>query len=397
MEAVSDAPASPGLALLLHEAARAYFFNGLPEPVRPLCQRALEMAGHFDMVDVQADALATLGLLEDQPPEEALDLLTEAVELAEAAGLLYQATRAHTNLAHVLYNSMVDLQAARDHDRRAAELSRQRGSITSQLLGLGNVTHLSLLLGDFEEVEATLHKSRQLLTEIADPGTAAIHIRINEAMLLRCRGELTAAARLLRASQAEARQRGDLQDLFSANTDLADILLETCDPTTSEAEMAEAEVALLEAIETAERAGWSSVQPICQLSRVRTHQGQLKAAHRLLAQANEGSHSQPSAFDETHLMWAQMSLAAAERRWSEALAAMESAASFYARADMHWWRARALQESAELHASWDDPGQARDLERAVETLRQARAVFEAIGASGYVTFIEKRLSALQAG
>ena len=42
---VGDAVESPGLALLVHEAARAHFFNGFPERASQLCRQALEMAG----------------------------------------------------------------------------------------------------------------------------------------------------------------------------------------------------------------------------------------------------------------------------------------------------------------------------------------------------------------
>ncbi|GAH16910.1 unnamed protein product, partial [marine sediment metagenome] len=97
LEVVADAPHSPGLALLVHEAARAYLFNGLVDEARPLCQQALEMAEQLGIVDVQADALATMGLLPDQHLESSLQALTRAVEIAESAELLSHAARAHTN------------------------------------------------------------------------------------------------------------------------------------------------------------------------------------------------------------------------------------------------------------------------------------------------------------
>ncbi|MCP4520009.1 MAG: hypothetical protein GY824_32840, partial [Delftia sp.] len=94
MAAIAAAPESRGVAMLIHEAARAYYFNGLPEQVRPHCLRALEMAKRLGIIGVQAEALATLGVLPDQTPEAALEALNRAIELSEDAGLLHQAARA---------------------------------------------------------------------------------------------------------------------------------------------------------------------------------------------------------------------------------------------------------------------------------------------------------------
>ena len=206
LEAVASAPESPGLALLLHEAARAYLFNGLPDKARPLCQQALEVAERWHDVAVQAEALATLGLLSAQNPKEALAALNKAAELAEDANLLSQAARAHINLAAFMATSMPDYQAARDHYQRAAELQRLRGSTAGELLGLGGMVGVMLESGDFNEVETTLPVMRQRLSELTNPGPAAFHIRISEALLRRYRGDLADAALRLQGLQSEERK-----------------------------------------------------------------------------------------------------------------------------------------------------------------------------------------------
>jgi tetratricopeptide (TPR) repeat protein len=221
LDAVSDAQEGPELARLFHEAARAHFFNGMPDRALHLCQESLNMAERLGAVDVQADALATMGMLYDDTPDVAMKALAQAVELAEANNLPDQAARAHTNLAYLLYSALADFRGARDHDRRAADLGRQRGSIASEILSLGNVAHLSLLLGDFAEAEETLSDMRQLQNEVDDPETVRLHIHYNEAGLLRYHGALDEAARILRTCQIDARRQNNLEVLSAANVDLA--------------------------------------------------------------------------------------------------------------------------------------------------------------------------------
>jgi hypothetical protein len=98
LAALADAPESRELALLLHEAGRASLFYGLPEKARLFCQRALAMAEHLGALDVQADTLATYGVLPGISTDEAVMTLKRAVEIAETSGLLRIAARAHGNL-----------------------------------------------------------------------------------------------------------------------------------------------------------------------------------------------------------------------------------------------------------------------------------------------------------
>ncbi len=120
MALVGGAPDSPGLADLLHETARACHFNGLPEEMETLCRRALAMAERLGVVRVQAEALTTLGLLSNLSTEDALAAFSRAIGLAEAAGLLAQASRAHHNMGNALAGQQVSWR------RRDTTLGRRR-------------------------------------------------------------------------------------------------------------------------------------------------------------------------------------------------------------------------------------------------------------------------------
>ena len=395
LEVVAGTPHSPGLALLVHEAARAYLFNGLVDEARPLCQQALEMAEQLEIVDVQANALATMGLLPDQHPESSIQALTRAVEIAESAGLLSHAARAHTNLAAILANRTQDFQTARDHYRRSAELRRLKGSKAGELLALGGVAEISLLLGDLDGAQATFPILRELLDEVIDPGPAVFHFRKIEAFLLRYRGDLEGAARRLRVLQAEERQRGNLQNLIEVNSQLAEILLESYafQSGTGVRMWDEAEESLEEARVISEGGIGDKQWLCCLLSMIRTHQGRLEDAQCLLDEAREANSLQSTPINKGWLSFAEAKLRTVEEDWTEALAAFDSTLAIFTELQMRWWRARVLQDWAEMYAA---RGMPVDYEQAMVLLREALALFDSMGATFYSELVKDKLGVLEA-
>jgi class 3 adenylate cyclase/tetratricopeptide (TPR) repeat protein len=400
LAAVADAPESPGLALLVHEAARAYLFNGLPHTARPYTQRAIEMAEQLGIAEVQVEALATLGLFSDQPLEAKLEALTSAIELAESSQLLNQAARAHTNLAAALLTATGDTRAALHHYRRAAELNHTSGNTASELLSLCGVADAALRLGSFAETEETFRAMRSLLNELANPGPAAVMFHITEAALLRYQGELEEAAQMARVLQADARQREDLYNLIEVDGLLADILLESRVLTggarasqLSNSCAAEIEAALLEAIQMCERRGQSSTYPRCLLSEVRASEGRLQDARSLLGTAREEASLRPIVWEKVWLLWAEARVAATAERWAEALAAFEAAAGVCSQLGIRWWWARVLQEWAAAHAS---RGQPADLARARVLLRETLVMFEELGVPRYAALARETLQDVDA-
>jgi tetratricopeptide (TPR) repeat protein len=258
--------------------------------------------------------------------EEALEALTKAVELAESHGLLDVAARAHNNLAVPKADLLGDIRAARDHLRRAAELFRQAGDIAVEAFVLCNVAYCSMVLGDFDEAEAKLSLTRQLLSELSESGRARAIIRRREAVLLAHRGEWAEAARLARAEQADAHERGDDPHLADVDTELSWILLESYSlgMVAKTGELEEAEAALYEAIEILDRLVDSSVEARAILGVIYIYRGSLKDARRALAEAQKAARAQPSAWDGPCLLWLEARLAAVEGRCSEALAAFEA-------------------------------------------------------------------------
>jgi tetratricopeptide (TPR) repeat protein len=360
LAAVTDSPESPDMALLLHEAARAYFFNGLPDDALPLCRKALEMAERLEAVDVQADALATLGVLPDQSHEEVLGALTKAVELAETSGLLQIAVRANHNLGVMKSGLLGDQQAARHHYLRAAEIARQRGVVSEELFSLVNAAEVSLGLGELSSVEEMLFDLEKLLKAIPDPAPYKLALDGIKAGLLWMRGEWEQALQLSRICQIEARQRGDLQRLLGMDNALVSALFEL-NKFGELGELEEIETVLSEVIKIGESGLGGRVWPYCQMSMLRARQGRFQDSHHRLAEAREAAGSQPSFWDDMSLGAAEIELATAERRWSEALAAAEAMAEKLARIGTRWSWARTLQDWAEIHFLRGEPADAVDV------------------------------------
>ena len=153
LQLVTNAPESHEFALLVHETARAYHFNGIPEKAADLCQQALEIAERLEDIEVQADALATLGILANQHKDIAIQAATKAVELAEEANLLTIAIRANINLGTVRQSFDGNTYAARKNYERAVEIAQQRGVPQEEFITLLGLIGLLFDLGEIVELE----------------------------------------------------------------------------------------------------------------------------------------------------------------------------------------------------------------------------------------------------
>jgi tetratricopeptide (TPR) repeat protein len=384
LAAVEGMPDTVGLAALIHETGRACHFNMLPDEAIPYCQRALEMAKRLNDVELQAEILATLGLAYAgaRQFDASIAALTKAVKLAESAGLISSAGRAHHNLGGRLVYSMGDLQAGRDHLLRGVEFDQRAGTPTIQFYSLSITTLPFFFLGDFVAVEKMLPRLRQLLETVADPESYQLWLRTVEALLLRYRGDLSRSVQILTACHEEARQQSNIPWRFYVAPTVAKTLLEL-------GQWQEAQLVLTHFIEVYD---WlpGGATARCLLSTVAVHQGRTADAHRLLAEVQRFER-QLTPFEEENLRLAEARMATAEGRWPEAVTAFESAADIQDRIGKRWYRAQTLREWAEAHAARNEPS---DLDRARELLREAQAEFEALNVPRYAAQVSERLRAL---
>ena len=390
MAAVRGAPESPGLAFLLRELGRAYFFAGGQEQDRawPLCTQALEMAERLGAVEVQAYTLVSLGILGGQTYQDQLRALERAVELAREAGLVRTERHAHNNLCHVWGNVVGDLGQAMAHIEQAAALARNEGCITDEIFNLANAVDVALAQGDLQKAEASYTRMRTLQSDFGDFGRSAYFVPRCEARLQAFRGEWEEALHSLHLCQEDARGRRDAQDLVGVGWLEARLLVD---------------VYLLTGAVPA--GGWVEAERCLTLGRltgpryhcyrsvIQAYQGKLEIAETVLAKARSAADAQHNPQDEAWLLWAKATLAAKQKRWPEALATYEALADHHARTGRRWEQARVLVERAEVHTGRGERG---DAERARDLLHESQSMFAAMGAQHYVTVIGERLQALAA-
>jgi serine phosphatase RsbU (regulator of sigma subunit)/tetratricopeptide (TPR) repeat protein len=394
LRAVEGAPESPELALLIHEAGRAHHFLGQPEEARPLCEKALAMARKLGAVAVEADTLATLGVLPDWTLEEAIDILGEAVDQAESAGLLEIAHRAHHNLGAMIISAAGNTESARRHFLRGAELARQRGAAQDELFSLSDAVGMSLSSGSLDEVEEGLATMDALLTAIPEPGPQLHGYYHIKASLLERQGRWVEAIGLRRSSWEEARRRGNLQAVLFAGLELAKAVVEIerlgefKDEEAREAGLAEAMSALLDLIGKRADSMGAGATTRSLLSMVRAHQGWFKEARQLLEEAQQQPRAKSEDWEEMILGQARARLAAAQGDWATAAAAHQAVANASVRLGLRWERALALHEWAGTLLARGEPG---DLYRAQELLREAGDIFHDMAAFYYQARVEEQL------
>jgi hypothetical protein len=373
------------MARLLHETARACYFNGLLDEAASLGQQALDLAERLGVVELQAEGLTTLAILPGLAPQEAVVLLERAIGLAEAAGLLSQAARAEHNLGSTYLVGLNDFDSARAHYVQAAELARQMGSLTDELHSRINAANVTFYQGMLVTVEEELLALRQSQAAVPDPGMAAFTLSMLEAGLLRCRGQLAEAESQLQALRTEMAAAGDLQDLADVANSLADVQFEM-------GEALKGEAAAHEAIWASEQVEGTSIWPASRLSSWYAAHGELEKARSMLSHAREeAAAGQASPWDTAWLSRAEAHLAAAEKRWPEAFAAFEATVAEGRRMGIHWHTAWFMREWAEALLARGEPG---DLEQALSMLGQVAAEFDAIGAPNYAEQAKQRMGEL---
>ncbi len=387
LAAVEGGPPTLGMALLLHDAGRACMFSAKTDEGLPFCRQALTIAEQLGNVEAQADILTTLGIMSEaaRQLDTAIELLGKAAELADSAQSLSIAARAHINLAGKLFLLKGDLRAGHDHLFRAVELDRRRGSVANEFLDLLSFALSTLFSGDFAAVETMLLALRQLVCAIPDPTPYDLWLRTFEALLLRYRGELTAAVPMLRACHAQARQAGKFDWFYWCVLLFAEALLEL-------GERNEAGRVAADFIAMLAQDQWAGVVTArCILSAVHLREGRIEEARHRLTEAREKFGSQLTAFEAEHLSLAEARLAVAEKYWPEALTAFEATAQAQARMGKRWYRAETLRGWAEAHLARNEPG---DVDHAKDLLREAHALFDEIDVPKYAALVSDRLATL---
>jgi tetratricopeptide (TPR) repeat protein len=372
---------SPGHARLLAEAGREAFFGNIPDQGFDLCRRAVEMAERVGDLKTHADARITLAS-HNKDRREGIEELKEVSNYSEKEKLLRAAARAHVNIGAFSDMYLVDdIEAALQHNLRAAELAEQIGDFGIFKIALQNVYVNHLALGELINPK---EKVTDLLRGffVSDPRIDEHFDLLNHALLW-VRGEWEPALKALRDSQEIARQEGNFFVIASANLDLTGIILEL-NRFADLNDITEAEAAL----EENTKIDWLAVQ---------THFHRVIVAARMKRfgksrQIYERAESMLSGFDgnmEKEITSnTKFELAFAEEHWGVAIAACETSLEILQGCGQIWRWARKLIDLGDALIGRNEPG---DRERAQETYQQSLDMFTEMGAPGYIKVLEERL------
>lgn len=391
LTAVAGQPETPGLAALLHEVGRACFFNELMDEARDLCQRALALAERFGLTEVQAESLTTIGLLPNQTTDEARAAFERAIELAEAAQLLATAARAHFNIAGNVFEHGGDARRARAHFERARAHAQRMGMAAWEQDYLSQIITLSLNLGEIERVEADLATLREL-QKIASPQPWAVSLaQLNDGILAYYQGRLVEAVDLLQAGKAAVNARGlERKFIHEFNGALIQIFI-------YEKKFAEAEQLVQESLELA-RSGVEANHIFfnAMLCILLAGQGRLAEAHAALEIARRPPETKKHRRDSPFFLqlmqcWPEAYLAWAEKRWPEALAALEATSAILQQMHWRWHTARVYLDWADVYLERGEPG---DHNHAIAKLNVALAEFQAMHISYYAALARDRLNTI---
>ena len=304
------APESAGLAYLIHETGRACFFNHLHDEARTLCQQALEIGMRLDLAEVQAEALATLGLLPDETLEARARLLARSVTLAESADLPATAVRGHINLANAIQALGHPLSEVHDHMLRAREHARRIGHGAEELKCLVSVASTTLQKGDLAGYEAVAREARELAAQVPRPYWGTTLLILLDGVRLIQAGDFEAGLRLFDEAEAQAHAHphpGLLQEVDASRANLCLAI----------GDLEQSEAAARRALAVKE-VGDEAAAAYCTLAMIHAEQGRLAEAHAVLERAQSEAARWPGLPLSYLLAQARATLAAAEGRWEDA-------------------------------------------------------------------------------
>jgi tetratricopeptide (TPR) repeat protein len=333
------------------------------------------------LADVQAESLATLGILPNRTLEARRESLNAAIEIAEKAGLLATAARAHLNIGGYL-QELGEMPAALQHVQQARLLAHHIGMTAWEHNFASAVGEFCLEIGDFGRVEQTLVDLRQLEINLPDPASAAMETNLLQVQLCRARGEWDTAINLCQKYFEDARQKDDSKHSLALQMILVQIHLEK--------DEFEAAHAILKEIVDEFIAAITDEKPWALLLMCFTYigLGQLEQAHRQIEEITSFGKTDPSPRVKMIQAWADARLAVAEKLWDAAFAGYDTFYGIASQASLRLRQANIREEWAGALALRNEPG---DLPRAREMMREAITLFEQMNAPQYVTRLRGKL------
>ncbi|NJD58863.1 MAG: serine/threonine-protein phosphatase, partial [Anaerolineae bacterium] len=393
MKEVRDAPDSQGKAMLIHETARAYYFNGNSEKALPLCRQALKIAEQLGDTYLQADSMATLGILSGITPEESLEALGKAVDLAEANGYMQVALRAYINLGTMTRTWRGDNETALRCFRRSAALGKLRGVASEEQLGLSSYISCLFAPGRLKEVRAELPNLEKLASQMPNPEPNLVLISYLKAILTIHEGDWDSGLAIFWQILQRYRELKNKESELSVLDELSWMILEK-QRWGEPADLVKVEELLNTVLEIVKhKSSKELIWVYPRMAMLKARQGKIEEAEQWLERAQQRMPGSSSIWDERFMQECTMEIDFARRDWDQALSQVEKITRTDARLGFRVNYARSL-------LSWGDMlimrGLSGDLETAETLLRQAIEECNAMGIGHYPDIAGAKLEVIGA-
>lgn len=384
LSAVEGSPESPDIAYLVHETGRAYLFNNQPEKAKSYCEQALEMARHLKAYDVQAEALATIGILPTIKPQQAIAALEMAVKISEANNLFGPASRAYINLAAVI-DTLGEIRLARDYRIRAISLGHKTGGVADEMIINQTIANASLWLADFDDARERMATMRQQIRRNeAYLNEDALNLLLLEATYARLKGDFTLAIDRFTELIDRSRQINDRERILQANRLLAEIIIEPHLLEEQDRNKTNLDIALSMMSAVKDSSGDSqqpsTVPSLCLLSNIQALKGNLEQSAQALEGATGLYRTQPAMQDRVHIVLAQARLEKARGNLDQALEHLENSVRMLERMEGRWWQARIGLEMGIMTLQRNEP---EDIDQAQNLFREALSLFKDLEVEHY--------------
>jgi predicted ATPase/predicted Ser/Thr protein kinase len=176
-----------GMAILLHETARACRFNYLYDEALELVRKALVLAEKLNLPEVIADSYATLGIIRILPYEEGTAALEKAIAISVKNGYTAILARARLNLGtHLIYGG--NPLGAHDQYSRILELTSRTGLNYIEFLAQVSLLDLEVSLSRYADAETRMERLIELQPINPNPAWAMANIQGYKVIFLWIKG-----------------------------------------------------------------------------------------------------------------------------------------------------------------------------------------------------------------
>lgn len=387
LESAQDAPDSPGKVHLLHEAARAYYFNGENELAETYTRQAIKLADKLNLFDVKAEALSTLGALPGVPIEEKRSALVEAIHLAEENGMLLAANRAYNNLGTLYYFFLAEIKNAHDCFHKAAEIAKQITITHQEIYNRANLAAVLTDMGKLRDAQKQIELIEDLQKQIPDPESINLWVEKSRGFLTGQKGAWEHARAICQRGLSEAKKHDNLSFIYFFASYLTYLYLEM-DRYYKPQNLAETLEIIQEAVELSDLGMGGTVWCRCFKLSVLIRLGNLGEARELISEIQELTTRQDFDPEYYFLLYSKAELAEAEGHLTEAISFFQDLYDYYANSDLQWEWARIALDMGSCYAKRDQIG---DIARARDLFSQSSDLFSVTGATGYSQIAQDRL------